>query len=1006
MSYKALNNETREIEEIQPQDIESAIISGKYSFNKNDLFNVVDKEGKSKKVNALDAYNSISDGNIILSDDEIKQNEIKAKYGHSQGTAAVLGAAKGLSLGISDLALTKTGLVDEETLKGIYGENPKSAFAGEVIGSLVGLGKAKAVTTPLSLVTRAAESLGSRVAGKIGVEASKAAVKKAVVRGATVGAIEGVAGSATESISQYAQGNKELSAEKVIANGVIGGVLGGTIGSSIGAVFGRKTEQAAINKTLYQLNTKSVEDEVNVLIEDALRKDTKEGTISKKILQSITGLTDEEAELFLKDFGVDDFPAEIAKATNREKLEWLKDSGLEKIASGIPTTAKENRVIALYANEIEEKHMAKLEQVINKDFKDIKNSVVGYFYEIAMPMIQFSEQNFDAIKRGAFAEAQVLARDVLGGVCASLKDTPAGRFLYTDLNRITTKFKNKVATFKANNVGFPKNTDPTDLFTYVHDAEKEIDLLLKQFEGGEGLAGQIASKSTIKGNPELAQAIDLIKGARKELDTYTKNANIWGKFAETTSEIQSSYTRWKRAEEKFNDLFLDKKYGMIHKDKLRAILSSNPKNTSKYPQQFIEEGKQVFDEFFDSFKNLSDTMVNIENKHGIDALNVESLTKLLGRVEKDPSTYQDLIYKIQNKLENMKIELAGSPKFNSSSMLDVLKKSEDEIGKIKKVSDISDAFNKILDRGKQRKDMIGYGIATAGATVTGFLPFIASAPIGMGIFARMNPYHAFKLITQLERYLEKIANRIPYSKRKKAAESLISGIESAPSAITNKATRITPFFVGKEYTDESYEEKKDQIIKTLSDEDTFIKNLNTKLAQLDDDEKVIASQKAVNALAYLKDKALDIGYDKNIDAFTNNKYKADKTIINEFFKQYEAVNDPAKVIYNISNGFVDSVQIGAIKKVYPEIFNELKYNVLKIINDKQENIPYSTREMISNIFDVQVSGEGNHQLQQRLIRNSKIMTQQESQTKQNIRTDSAKGYFTEQQKAVNRRVIK
>jgi hypothetical protein len=76
-------------------------------------------------------------------------------------------------------------------------------------------------------------------------------------------------------------------------------------------------------------------------------------------------------------------------------------------------------------------------------------------------MIQFSEQNTDAIQRGAFAEAEVLARDILGGLCASLKDTPAGRFLYTDLNRITTKLKNKIATFKANNVGFPKNTDPT-----------------------------------------------------------------------------------------------------------------------------------------------------------------------------------------------------------------------------------------------------------------------------------------------------------------------------------------------------------------------------------------------------------------------------------------------------------------------------------------------------------------------------------------------------------------
>lgn len=188
----------------------------------------------------------ISDSDFVSDED---------KYGGLSGNikAGLAGLARGATLGASDVALTKSGLVKPETLKGLEEENPEASLAGEigsvfVPGGVAGLigkgGKAVASGVKALKIARLAEegSAAAKIlgaAGDIGATAAGSAVE---------GAIYGGIGS---TLNEYALGDPGLNAEKIAAhfgNGaVFGGLLGGALGGAqVGIPEGVKAAKNAI----------------------------------------------------------------------------------------------------------------------------------------------------------------------------------------------------------------------------------------------------------------------------------------------------------------------------------------------------------------------------------------------------------------------------------------------------------------------------------------------------------------------------------------------------------------------------------------------------------------------------------------------------------------------------------------------------------------------------------------------------------------------------------------
>lgn len=183
------------------------------------------------------AEGPLSEQDLKGIDESLKLEE---EYGDQSLEAGLLGAARGLTFGVSDQALVKSGIYSQEDLRELKKRNEIASLTGDIAGTV---GPAL-LTGGTSLAAR-----GAQVAGK-GVLAAQAAGKAAEKAFASALASEGkksiareivrktapqVIGSATEGaiyglgqlVSEDALGNAELNAENIISAAGTGALLGG-----------------------------------------------------------------------------------------------------------------------------------------------------------------------------------------------------------------------------------------------------------------------------------------------------------------------------------------------------------------------------------------------------------------------------------------------------------------------------------------------------------------------------------------------------------------------------------------------------------------------------------------------------------------------------------------------------------------------------------------------------------------------------------------------------------
>lgn len=225
-----------------PEDqIPQALGSGKFAFQKGAEIPVINPDGKPGTVPAEFAQKAFSNGfqyepsHVQL--DRIKTSETSGPLNAAKAFAA--GAARGPTLGLSDEALTRSGLVDQSTLADLQKYRPGWSTAGEVTG--IG---ADMFLNPMmgtgALIGRAGKiAKGAVEAADIGKLAGEGTAAAKVLGGVGNIAAHG-AGSAVEgalygglgtSISEHALGDPDLNAEKVLSNAGYGALFGGALGT-------------------------------------------------------------------------------------------------------------------------------------------------------------------------------------------------------------------------------------------------------------------------------------------------------------------------------------------------------------------------------------------------------------------------------------------------------------------------------------------------------------------------------------------------------------------------------------------------------------------------------------------------------------------------------------------------------------------------------------------------------------------------------------------------------
>lgn len=230
---------------LPPEHLGPALASGQVGFMKGARIPVVSPDGVPGTIDASEAHHALT-GGYQLDTPELQAERAKqAEFGNRPIAAGIAGAARGATFGISDQALTRSGLVEPETLAELEKRNPGASITGEIAGAVAPLvlsggssGAASAARlAPPSLLAKAGSAVTEALASKGGAEAAKSLGKRiasTVVPRMAGSAVEGAAYGVGHVISEQALGDPGLSAEKALSQ--IG--LSTVLGAGLGALFG------------------------------------------------------------------------------------------------------------------------------------------------------------------------------------------------------------------------------------------------------------------------------------------------------------------------------------------------------------------------------------------------------------------------------------------------------------------------------------------------------------------------------------------------------------------------------------------------------------------------------------------------------------------------------------------------------------------------------------------------------------------------------------------------
>jgi hypothetical protein len=237
-------------------DPRAALESGRFQGDPSQRYSAIGPNGQAVSFDGSALAEALAKGYQIETPEERAKRKEKDQY---SGTASELkagaaGAARGLTFGASDWALTRSGAVDPRTLERLKEYQPEASAAGEIGGVAGGL---LLPTGWIGAGVKGAAGLGG-LAGRLAAKGLAAAgmeggglAARALAKGLSSGvgaATEGALYGAGQGISEAALGDPEDAASKIIAHTGMGALFGGVLGAgagALGAVGKRALEESA-----------------------------------------------------------------------------------------------------------------------------------------------------------------------------------------------------------------------------------------------------------------------------------------------------------------------------------------------------------------------------------------------------------------------------------------------------------------------------------------------------------------------------------------------------------------------------------------------------------------------------------------------------------------------------------------------------------------------------------------------------------------------------------------
>lgn len=290
-----VDKQTGQLVDADPAEAPALLASGAVGVRADRPVDLVAPDGSLVNADAQHVDQLLQGGYRLASDQESQEAADAAEYGDtgSQVAAGLEGAARGLTFGLSDMALAGAGVTSREDIAKRQQYNPITSGVGEAAGAIGGalltggsgaLAKGAGLLAPAALATRAGQAAEGLVAGTRAVKALEAggALGRAAATGVRLGAqgaLEGALYGAAKAVDEDYLRDHEITAERIAVGMGLGALTGGAFGGGAGVLASlSKSAVTTTREAIGGLLGRGERQAAQEAVESTLRQETAEAS--------------------------------------------------------------------------------------------------------------------------------------------------------------------------------------------------------------------------------------------------------------------------------------------------------------------------------------------------------------------------------------------------------------------------------------------------------------------------------------------------------------------------------------------------------------------------------------------------------------------------------------------------------------------------------------------------------------------------------------------------------
>ena len=920
--------------DVPDNEVDRLVLEGKHTFESGIDIPVVGPSGDLMTIKSDEAHDAFKEGFRWPTqadrdaDFDKKNYQIRQENFDNNALAFTLGAARGASMGASDIALDTLGLGD--AAKAVKEVNPIASGIGSAAGAVgstfAGAGllgtAAKGGAKALQLGEAGAEAITA------GLGAGKAAKAIQTVAKATMGsAAEGAYWGLGEGVSEAALGDPH----DVVNNLASGLTLGALMGGGFGAALGGGKVAAPYLKNAFEAGS------------GALQRGVKAGLGIAEKKSVVAALSAQGQEKLAKEY------ADLAGTPVYDDIRSM-------IMSGEYTAAKEQANAARASVKLFEKEQ-----------KDLRKGLNSYF-ETA------SKAEGEALNEGlqkAGGDAWKAADDIYKGIQQQTNDFNQAVVQFTDeANPVRLQQHRETigsVVKRLDNIGTPE----AKMWAERLDPLADADSLGR---------GAYSGKAFVDGTTEAAEATALSELKRNVLhyptindiaDSRTKKAllDAWSYTKQVLTGVEKNGVKSElphlvRPEVQSFNKVLDDNYtaywalrkalgGKVQKASAIAKLAADPEKLDA-----IGPLMSNFGDFAPMLSKLKDAANNASARETVlqqirskisemkqssvnGALSTDDLHKIIsesGFLVGDP---MKRVTRMQEIGKLLKQSSQGSPLDQAIFLERMLKGGPSTLEKylpFEKQLETLDAVSNIKGTGK------GWGDSTALAAA-GYLGGPVAGTVVAGLKAVQmvrgaSPINIMRGISKVER-----ATNAGVQRTQKVMSGAVDALTSS------KFQRVVGATVPARMSKEDFKKHADVVEQMLNPEHMMEAMADMPGSKIPAVHAAL-SQKAAMAANYLH---ANIPKDPFIatSIFPNQTlWQPSEMELGIYQRRVQTVNDPMTAVESITRGTVTPEQIDALKNVWPEVYQNLQESIISGMMEAKAPVSYQSKLIVAQVFGV------------------------------------------------------